>query len=275
MRIDSHQHFWRYDEAQYPWIAQGSPLHRDWLPSDLDALQAPLGLDGSIAVQARQSLTETEWLLQLADQHPRILAVVGWVDLRSADVEQQLATFSGDRKFRGVRHVVQDEPDDEFMLGAEFQRGISKLRQFDLAYDILIYPRQMRSAIELVNRFPEQTFVLDHLAKPEIKAGRLAPWSELLRELAQAPNVHCKVSGMVTEADHSSWQNDDFTPYLDVAFDAFGPSRLMWGSDWPVCLLAAQYTETLQLVERYADQLSGPERAAVFGGNAAAVYRLK
>jgi L-fuconolactonase len=272
MRLDSHQHFWRYDEAQYPWIPKGSPLHRDWLPADLAALQEPLGIDGSIAVQARQTLAETSWLLQLADENPRIRGVVGWVDLRSDRVEEQIARFASHPKFRGVRHVVQDEPDDEFMLGAAFQHGIGKLRSFGLTYDILIYPTQMKAAVELIRRFPEQPFVLDHVAKPQIRDGILAPWRDYLLEIAQSPNVLCKVSGMVTEADHLNWKAEHFTPYLDVVFEAFGPQRLMWGSDWPVCLFAAKYEETLRLVEEYSDRLDEKNREALFGGNAAAFY---
>ncbi len=236
MLLDSHQHFWNYTEPEYPWIPKGSPLQRDWLPQDLAPLLAQSGLDASIAVQARQTLGESRWLLNLADHYPLIKGVVGWVDLRSDRVEQQLAELSKHPKFVGVRHVVQEEPDDDFMLGPDFLRGIGRLKQFKLTYDILIYPKQVRAAIELVDRLPEQPFVLDHIAKPSIRNGTLSPWREQIRELAKSPRVFCKVSGMVTEADHERWKPSDFKPYLDVVFEAFGENRLMYGSDWPVCL---------------------------------------
>ena len=270
--LDAHQHFWRYDATQYPWIASGSPLERDWLPPDLAALQRPLGLSGSIAVQARQSLAESDWLVGLADADERIRGVVGWVDLRDDKVEADLARLARHPKLVGVRHVVQDEPDDRFLLGSDFVRGLEKLRAFDLAYDLLIYPRQLSAALELVAKFAEQPFVLDHIAKPQIRDGIMKPWREQIRQLAQAPNVMCKVSGMVTEADHANWQADDLRPFLDVVFEAFGPERLMWGSDWPVCLLAASYEQVFRVVDAYAAQLDNRQRVAVFGENCARFY---
>lgn len=274
MKIDAHQHFWRYDAAQYPWIPAGSPLHRDWLPADLAKLQAPLGFDGSVAVQARQGIEESDWLLGLADADPRVKAVIGWVDLRSPDVAKDLERLARHPRFAGVRHVVQDEPDDDFMIRPDFLRGISLLRQFGLTYDILIYPRQLPAALRLVAQFPEQPFVLDHIAKPGIKDGAMSPWREQIRELARSENVLCKVSGMVTEADHRAWKASDFRPYLDVVFEAFGPSRLMWGSDWPVCLFAAGYEQCLELVSDYAGTLSAADRAGLFGGNCARFYGI-
>jgi L-fuconolactonase len=271
-RLDAHQHFWRYDAAQYPWIPLDTPLQRDWLPGDLAALQTPLELDGSIAVQARQTLEESRWLLELADQSSVIKGVVGWVDLRSENVEAQLASLAHHPKFVGVRHVVQDEPDDRFMLSLEFLRGIAALRQFDLTYDILIFPKQLPAAIELVSRFPEQPFVLDHLAKPFIKVQNISPWREQLRELASAPNVLCKVSGLITEADHAAWRPEHVRPYLEVAFDAFGAERLMFGSDWPVCLLAGTYERVFRLIDDYMTGSSDEAHAAFFGGNAARFY---
>lgn len=268
MKIDAHQHFWRYDPAQYPWIPEGSPLHRDWLPADLTALQQPLGLDGSVAVQARQNIAESDWLLGLADADARVKAVVGWVDLRSENVDVDLERLARHPKFSGVRHVVQDEPDDMFMLRPDFLRGIAQLQPLGLTYDILIFPKQLPAAIDLVARFPDQPFVLDHIAKPHIKVGTLSPWREQIRQLAASPNVMCKVSGMVTEADHRAWKADDIRPYLDLIFEAFGTSRLMWGSDWPVCLLAASYEQCLRLVEEYA----AGNHADIFGGNCARFY---
>lgn len=274
-RLDSHQHFWRYDAAQYPWIPTGSPLQRDWVPADLAALQQPLGFDGSIAVQARQSLAESRWLLELADADPRIKGVVGWVDLQSEQVGEQLAEFARHPRFVGVRHVVQDEPDDNFMLRPAFVRGIGALQDFGLTYDLLIFPKHLPAAIELVRRFPGQPFVLDHIAKPFIKTGALSPWREQIQELAQFPNVLCKVSGMVTEADHGAWRPDDFRPYLDAVFNAFGEDRLMFGSDWPVSLLAADYGQVVGLVRDYAAPLSTDAQAKLFGGNAARFYRRR
>jgi len=275
MKLDSHQHFWSYDATQYPWIPAGSPLQRDWLPEDLAALQKPLGFEGSIAVQARQTVEESRWLLTLADHAPGVRGVVGWVDLRSPEVETQLAELAPHPKFRGVRHVVQDEPDANFMLGAEFQRGIAKLAAFKLTYDILIYPQQLPAAIALAQKFPAQPFVLDHIAKPHIKDGTLDPWRAQIRELAQAPNVMCKVSGMVTEANNKDWKAEHFRPYLDVVFEAFGTERLMFGSDWPVCLLAGSYAQVVALVNDYIAPLNATSHAGVLGENAMRFYGVK
>jgi L-fuconolactonase len=272
MRLDAHQHFWSYDAAQYPWIPPGSPLHRSWLPDDLAALQKPLGFEGSIAVQARQVVGESDWLLGLADKHANVQGVVGWVDLRSDRVEADLARLAAHPKFVGVRHVVQEEPDDDFMLGQDFQRGISKLHAHGLTYDILIYPKQLAAATRLAENFPQQPFVLDHLAKPQIKDGTIEPWKSQLRRLAQLPNIHCKVSGMLTEADHQTWQAEQFRPYLDTVFEAFGPARLMYGSDWPVCLFAGSYAQAYRLVDDYARGLTDAERAGLFGANCARFY---
>ena len=272
MRLDAHQHFWSYDAAQYPWIPLGSPLHRSWLPDDLAVLQKPLGFDGSIAVQARQVVEESDWLLGLADQHETVKGVVGWVDLRADRVEVDLERLAKHPKFVGVRHVVQEEPDDDFMLGREFQRGISKLAAYGLTYDLLIYPKQLAAALRLAENFPAQPFVLDHIAKPPIKAGTREPWATQLRQLAKLPNVHCKVSGMLTEADHQAWHAEQFRPYLDTVFEAFGPARLMYGSDWPVCLFAGSYEQAYRLVDDYARGVTAAERAGLFGGNAAAFY---
>ena len=274
MKLDSHQHFWSYDAAQYPWIPPGSPLHRDWLPEDLAPLLAASGLDGCIAVQARQTLEESRWLLALAERAPMIRGVVGWVDLRSERVGDQLAELARHPQFRGVRHVVQEEPDADFMLGAEFQRGIAALHPFGLTYDILVFPKQLPASIELARRFPVQQFVMDHIAKPDIKAGTISPWREQMRELAKAPNVFCKVSGLVTEADLAHWNAADFTPYLDVVFEAFGEDRVMFGSDWPVCLLAGEYARVFGLVNEYAQQFTPAAREKLFGGNAARFYGL-
>ncbi len=273
MKLDAHQHFWQYNPEEYGWIGPDmAVLKQDRLPEDLLPLLQSAGLDGSIAVQARQSLAETAWLLELADRYPFIKGVVGWVDLCSPQVDQQLEQFSTHPKFRGVRHVVQDEPDDRFMLREDFLRGLGRLRRFGLTYDILIFPRHLPVAIEVVKKFPDQPFVLDHIAKPYIKDGRLSPWDADIRRLAEHPNVVCKVSGMVTEADWQDWQADDFYPYLDVVFDAFGPERLMFGSDWPVCTLAGSYRQVVDLLAGYTARLSPAEQAAVWGQTAQKFY---
>src|SRR5437867_3045015 len=275
MKIDSHQHFWSYDEQQDPWIPKDTLLHRDWLPKDLEPLLAKAGLDGCVAVQARQTVGESHWLLTLADQAPMIKGVVGWVDLQSEVVEEQLAQLAKHPKLVGVRHIVEDEPDVDFMLRPNFLRGLGKLIQFNLAYDILIYPKQLPAAITLARKFPEQPFVLDHIAKPFIKDGVLSPWREQIRELAASSNVWCKVSGMITEANHTLWKPADFRPYLDVVFGAFGEDRVMYGSDWPVCLLAGSYERMFEMVDTYTRQLTPLARARFFGDNAARFYRLR
>ena len=274
MRIDSHQHFWRYNAAEYGWMKPHWPIRRDFLPADLEPELRACVLDGCVAVQARQTLEESRWLLELADSAPIIKGVVGWVDLRSEHVEEQLAQFSQHPKFMGVRHVVQDEPDDNFMLRPDFLRGIGKLEQFDLTYDILIFPNQLPAAIELAKRFPEQSFVLDHIAKPFIKDQVLSPWREQIRELAQSPSVWCKVSGLVTEAKWQGWKTDDFKPYLDAVFEAFGSDRMIYGSDWPVCLLAGSYAGVFKLMKNYVSRLGPDVEAKFFGLNAARFYGL-
>ena len=276
MRIDAHQHFWHYSPQEYGWIGPDmAVLKQDRLPEDLAPLLAASGIDGTVAVQARQSLAETQWLLDLADQHSWIKGVVGWVDLRCPDLPAQLERFSAHPRFRGVRHVVQDEPDDRFMLGDDFQRGIGQLAEFGLTYDLLIFPRHLPAACELVGHFPDQPFVLDHIAKPLIRDRVLEPWATGLRRLAAFPNVWCKVSGLVTEADWHSWQLADFHPYLDVVLEAFGPERIMFGSDWPVCTLAGSYGQVSGIVAGYIGQLSTSEQAAVLGRTAQHFYRLE
>jgi L-fuconolactonase len=275
MRIDAHQHFWSYSPEEYPWMNADWPIRRDYLPADLEPELRGCNLEGCVAVQARQTLEESRWLLQLANSSPIIKGVVGWVDLRSDAVEEQLAELAAHPQFVGVRHVVQDEPDDRFMLHPAFRNGISKLKLFDLTYDILIYPRQLPAAIELARSFPDQPFVLDHLAKPLIQDRTLSPWREQICQLAQLPNVFCKVSGMITEADWKGWQPGDFLRHLDVVLEAFGAERILFGSDWPVCLLAGDYRQVFDLVNDYIRPLGTEVEAAFFGGNAARFYGLR
>ncbi len=275
MRIDAHQHFWKYNPPDYGWIDDSmAGLRRDFLPDDLKPELEGNGFQGCVAVQARQSLAETSWLLELADHDPFILGVVGWIDLRSPQVRPELSTLARDPKLVGIRHIVQGEPDERFLLRPEFLHGIAELQEFDLAYDILIHERHLPVAAEFVRHFPGQRFVLDHLAKPRIKSKALQPWERGLRDIAASPNVFCKISGMVTEADWNLWQPEDLQPYLEIAFDCFGPDRLMVGSDWPVCLLAADYGRTIDAVERYLDRYSPEVRHKVLGGNAQQFYKL-
>jgi len=276
MRIDSHQHFWTYSAAAYPWIGQGMErLARDYLPPDLAPLLAAEAIDGSVAVQARQSVEESDWLLRLAAAHPLVKGVVGWVDLRSDQVGDDLEALAADPKFVGVRHVVQDEPDPRFVLGEAFLRGLRQLGSHGLTYDLLLHPEQLPAAIELVGLMPEQPFVVDHLAKPRIAIGELDAWARDIRAIARHQNVCCKVSGMVTEAVWQGWARDDFTPYLDVVLDAFGPARLMAGSDWPVCLLAGEYADVVAIPREYFAGLSSTERSLIHGGTATRFYGLE
>jgi L-fucono-1,5-lactonase len=276
MHIDAHQHFWIYDPQDYGWIDETMiPLRRDFLPADLQHELEREGFQGSVAVQVRQSLRETQWLLELAAQSPFIVGVVGWVDLRSPQVREDLQALAKNPKLVGIRHIVQSEPDDRFLLQPDFLRGISLLAEFDLAYDILIYPKHLSVAAEFVRRFPRQRFVLDHLAKPEIKSGSINAWKKGIVELAAYPNVYCKLSGLVTEADWNRWRPEDMRPYLDVGFERFGANRLMIGSDWPVCTLAGSYSRVMGLVKDYLSGHSEQEREAVLGGNAKRFWRLK
>jgi L-fuconolactonase len=274
MRLDSHQHFWIYDPKEYGWMKPGWSIRRNYLPADLAPELRACGLDGCVAVQARQSLEESRWLLELADHSPMVKGVVGWVDLRAENVADQLAPLARHPKFVGVRHVAQDEADDEFLLRPDFKRGIARLREFDLKYDLLVFPRQLPAAIGLARAFPDQPFVLDHIAKPPVREGLLSPWREQIRELAALPNVVCKVSGMITEADWERWRPADFEPYLDTVFGAFGPDRLMYGSDWPVALLAGTYRQMYELARDYFSRLGVETEAKVFGCNAAKFYGI-
>lgn len=275
MRIDAHQHFWRYNPDEYGWIDDSMAiLRRDFLPADLKPELHRAGFDACIAVQARQTLEETNWLLSLAEKNSFIAGVIGWVDLRASNVREQLAELAKNPKLLGVRHIVQGEPDDRFLLQLEFLRGIAALEEFNLTYDILIYTRHLPVAIDFVQRFPRQRFVLDHLAKPLMKTQTLQPWASHIRELAKFPNVFCKLSGMVTEADWSAWKPEHLAPYLDVALNAFGPERLMIGSDWPVCRVAASYSQIIGLVINFFEQYPREARESILGGTAQRFWRL-
>jgi L-fuconolactonase len=276
MVIDAHQHFWRFNPVRDAWITvEMSAIRRDFLPEDLVPELDANAVDATIAVQADQSEAETKFLLGLAEGNQRIAGVVGWVDLQSPEVEKRLEHFARFGKLRGVRHVVQAEADDRFLVRPEFVRGVGRLKEFGLTYDILIYPRQLPAAIELVAKLPEQKFVVDHLAKPEIRAGKIEPWAGQIREIAANPKVYCKLSGMVTEADWKSWKPKEFGSYFDVVFDAFGAQRVIFGSDWPVCLVAATYAQVKRIVESYIDHHQTNNRESIFGLNAIDFYNLR
>ena len=273
--IDSHHHFWHYSPVDHAWIPRDwTVIQRDFLPVDLAAEVAGAGVDGVISVHARQSLEETQWLLGFAAEHAFIHGVVGWVPLIDPVIDAILEPLVAHPKLRGVRHVLHDEADDRYMLRADFNRGIEALTRCGLVYDILVFERHLPDTITFVDRHPNQVFVLDHIAKPRIAAGELEPWTKNIRELARRPNVACKLSGMVTEADVGTWTPAQLKPYFDVVLDAFGPQRLLYGTDWPVCLAGVTYGRWKQTVEDWIAPLAEQERAAIMGGNAERIYRL-
>jgi len=276
MHIDSHQHFWHYDAATHGWITdEMSAIRRDFLPEDLLPELHLNQIDGCVAVQTDQSEDETLFLLELAARHQEIKGVVGWVDLCSPSLAQRLEYFSQFEKLCGFRHIVQSEPDDRFLIRKDVLEGIGRLKEFNFCYDILIYPSQLAAAIELVEQLPDQRFVLDHMAKPSIRTREIEPWARQARILAGNRNVYCKVSGMVTEADWKNWRSSDFEPYLDVVFEAFGPDRIMFGSDWPVCLVAGTYKGVKELVGNYVRDLPLDQQERIFGSNAISFYGLR
>jgi L-fuconolactonase len=273
--IDAHQHFWRYDPAEYGWIDDSmARLRRNFLPADIKNEMTRAGIDACIAVQVRQSLEETRWLLELADANPFIVGVIGWVDLQADNLRDQLEGFGPGSKLVGIRHIVQAEGDDRFLLRPSFCRGVSVLQDLNLPYDILIYPRYLGVAAEFVSRFKQQRFVVDHLAKPDIRGGELRMWERGIRALAEFPHVFCKVSGLITEADWTCWTPEQLRPYLDVVFDAFGAHRLIAGSDWPVCTVAADYSRTMSVLTHYLSERPESERVAVLGANAERCWNL-
>jgi len=249
-------------------------IRRDFLPEHLKAEIAAAGVDGVVSVQARQNLIETQWLLDFARQHDFIKGVVGWVELVSPQVGAELERFAANPKLKSVRHVVQGEPDDNFILRNDFNRGIRELRKFNLVYDILIFERHLPQTIQFVDAHPDQVFVLDHIAKPQIKANVFEPWHKNLRELARRPNVYCKASGLVTEADYAHWTEAQVRRYFEAALEVFGPQRLMFGSDWPVCQVACGYARWHKLVSGWISKLSQSEQARILGGTAQEAYKL-
>jgi len=274
--IDAHHHLWRYNDRDYVWMTgEMESLRHDFLIPELQAVLAESGIGGSVAVQARQSLAETDWLLQLAGECPIVRGVVGWVPLVDARVGERLDCLSQNPRLRGVRHVLHDEADDFYMLREDFNLGVDQLHARGLAYDILVFERHLPQTIQFVDRHPNQIFILDHIAKPRIREGVLSPWKENIQALAKRDNVYCKLSGMVTEARWNSWTRDDLAPFFEVVLSAFGPRRLMFGSDWPVLTLASSYKEWSNTVHSLIAALSSDEQERVGSGSAIEAYRLQ
>jgi L-fuconolactonase len=276
MKIDAHQHFWIYNSSEYGWIDDRmNVLKRDYLPGDLKSELTGTTFSGTVAVQARQSAEETRWLLQLAGQFDFIKGVVGWIDLCSeGTMRRQLDEFCKSEKLVGVRHVVHDEPEDDFMLRDDFLKGISLLKDYKLTYDLLLFPKHLPAASKVVSMFPEQKFVLDHISKPLIKDHIISPWKEDIFRMADHKNVWCKLSGMVTETDWESHKSEDFHPYLDIIFEAFGTDRLMTGSDWPVCRLADEYKDVMGIIEDYISGMPDLIQQKILGRNCIDFYSL-
>lgn len=275
MKIDSHHHYWRYNPVEYDWIDDSMKVIRtDFLPEKLEQTIREAGIDGVISVHARQSVEETDWLIEMAHQNKFMKGVVGWLPLIQNDIEAYLEKYSGEILLKGLRHVVQGEPDPEFILKNDFNRGISLLKKYSLVYDILIFERQLPNTIRFVDQHPNQSFVLDHIAKPLIGRNELSPWKENIQELAKRENVSCKISGMVTEADFISWTPEQLQPYFDIVLEVFGPTRLLFGSDWPVCLVATSYKNWADLVRKTISSFSETEQAKIMGENAVRIYDL-
>ncbi len=274
MLIDAHHHLWKHNERDYDWMNSDAlrPLRRDFLVDDLVTATQSSEVHRTIAVQACQNVVETNWLLDVAAHNPLVGGVVGWVPLCSPDLMGVLNQLATEPKLKGVRHVLQDEPDEFFMLRDDFNRGVACLKDFGMVYDILVFERHLAQSIDFVDRHPEQVFVLDHVAKPRIREGILSPWDQRIRDLAKRENVYCKVSGMVTEADWLGWKVEKLRPYFDVVLGAFGPTRLMFGSDWPVLNLAGDYSAWVDSFRALIADLSPDERERISSGTAREVY---
>jgi L-fuconolactonase len=273
--IDAHHHLWRYKPEDYPWMGEGMEvLRRDYLTVELEKVTRSAGVTGTVAVQARQSTEETEWLSGLAEQSDLIRGVVGWAPLASSDAAQELERLASLPKVKGMRHVLHDEPDPFFMLRDDFDRGIGLLKNYGLRYDLLIFESHLPQTIEFVDRHPNQVFIVDHIAKPRIRERALSPWKQNLAQLAQRPNVYCKVSGMVTEAKWDCWTEEDMAPYFEIVFDAFTPQRTMFGTDWPVLTLVADYVAWIETVRRAIGRFSRAEQDRILSGTAVEAYQL-
>jgi L-fuconolactonase len=275
LRIDAHNHFWKFDPVRDSWIDDSMQvIRRDFLPEDLQPLLSRNDLDGCIAVQADQSEAENQFLLQLAAEYSFIRGIVGWVDLQSNHLKERLSYYKGFPSMKGFRHILQGEKDRALMLQPAFKSGIAQLKEFGFTYDILIYPDQIGYAVTLCNEFPSQPFVIDHLAKPVIKKNGLQEWAAAMEGFRNQRNVYCKISGMLTEADWAHWKAEDFKPYMDTVLNIFGINRVMFGSDWPVCLLAGNYNEVFEITQKYFSQFSEVDQSLVFGGNAQQFYSI-
>ena len=276
MIIDAHQHFWHYEPVKHAWIDDTmAVIRKDFLPSDLQKVYVENNIDGCVAVQADQTLEETNFLLWLSGKHKFIKGVVGWVDLRDDKIDEVLEEYGQHEKIKGFRHIVQGETDHNFLLRPAFLNGIASLDKFGYTYDILVFPHQLGTVLEFVKSFPNQKFVIDHIAKPYIKDGFFDGWAILMKEIGKHENVYCKLSGMITEADFISWTPEQINPYMEVVLNAFGAERLMFGSDWPVCLVAGSYVEVKQLVADFISKLSLLEQTKIMGTNAIQFYNLK
>ncbi|MCP9766951.1 amidohydrolase [Lacihabitans sp. LS3-19] len=274
MKIDAHQHFWNYNSTDFAWINdEMAKIQRSFLPEDLKPILDANQIDGTVLVQVNQTEEETLYINGLAEQNDFIKGVVGWTDLKSQTLKQSLEKFKEYPKIKGFRHIVQGE-EIGFMRDPSFVSGIQTLSEYDYTYDILIYPTQMKDAIYLAKTCPNTHFVIDHLAKPYIKDQKISQWGNYIQKLSELPNVHCKVSGMVTEADWNSWKKEDFYIYLDIVLGSFGVDRIMYGSDWPVCLVAAEYSEQLNILKSYFEKLTTSEKDLIFGSNAIKFYKL-
>jgi len=274
-RIDAHQHFWKFDPVRDAWIDDSMKrIQRDFYPQDLKILLDANGLNGCVVVQTDQSDAETEFLLSLAWQYKFIRGIVGWIDLEAPDIAERLAQSAHNKTLKGFRHVLQAEKQRDFMLRPAFMNGVGELQKYGYTYDILIYPDQLPFVKHFVAKFPDQPFVIDHLAKPYIRKGEIDAWRHDMRELATFPNVYCKVSGLVTEADWVMWKTPDLVPYIDAVVEAFGVPRLMYGSDWPVCLVAAEYQQVFEVVKDYFASFTKTEQEQIFGTTATKFYKL-
>lgn len=275
MNIDSHQHFWNYEPVKHEWIDdEMAVIRRDFTPADLKEVYQENDIDGCVVVQADQTLEETDFLLNLAAKNDFIKGVVGWVDFRGTDIDQVLERYNAFDKLKGFRHVVQGEADPNFLLRPNFLEGISKLEQYGFVYDILVFPHQLGSVLEFVKKFPNINFVIDHIAKPYIKDGFYDGWALLMKEIGKEDNVHCKLSGMVTEADYKTWTPEQLEPYMQLVLDAFGADKIMYGSDWPVCLVAGNYQKIKDIITNFIAKLSPVEQSAIMGENAIKFYNL-
>lgn len=275
MKIDSHHHFWKYNKKEYGWMDERmARIRRDFLPADLKREIDRAGIDGVVSVQARQTVEETRFLLALAERREFIKGVVGWVPLIDPNVREAMAEFSAQEKLKGYRHVLHDEQDDRYMMRDDFNSGVKAVTEAGLIYDILIFEKHLPQTIEFVDRHPHQVFVVDHIAKPRIRDGYLSPWQSRINELARRENVYCKISGLAAEADWQNWTEAELKPYLDTVVEAFGPKRLMFGSDWPVCLLAVEYARWSRIVTEYVASLTAAEQSRILGGTAVEAYKL-